>query len=92
MELPIEVCRGRDENVSRSPKVSHCPVANAALLQLARSVLRDDNHQIAVIGFASVSNEAHHAQEILDTAIRYVESSRPDAEVTAVELDVLPAF
>lgn len=53
---------------------------------------RLDNHQIAVIGVASVSNEAHHAQEILDTAIRYVERSRPDAEVTSIEIDVVPAF
>lgn len=53
---------------------------------------RLDNHQIAVMGLAAVSNEAHHAQELLDTAIRYIESSRPDAELTSIEVDVLPAF
>lgn len=51
-----------------------------------------DHRQIIVLGCAAVSNKPHHAEEILQAACRYVEDSRLDAEVVAVDVDVMPAF
>ncbi len=51
-----------------------------------------DNHQLAVIGLSVVSNEAGHAENVLRTAIRYIETSRPDLEVTSVQTDVAAPF
>lgn len=48
-----------------------------------------DTWQLATLGLASVSNDAGHAQEIVEHASRFIEESRPDVEVTAIEVDVL---
>lgn len=48
-----------------------------------------DTWQIATLGISCVSNDARHAQTILEKAVRYVEESRPDLAVTDVEIDVL---
>jgi uncharacterized protein YlxP (DUF503 family) len=53
-------------------------------------VEHQDNHQIAVLGLAAVSNESSHAEDILRNALRQVESSRLDAEVLSADIDVVP--
>lgn len=58
----------------------------------AAEVEGQDRHQWAVIGLAVVSNESGHAREVLEKAARYVESSRLDAELIEIDIDVLPAF
>lgn len=49
-----------------------------------------DSWQIATLGISYVSNDASHAQTVLEKAARYVEESRPDVDVTEVEIDVQP--
>ena len=47
---------------------------------------------VAVIGLAAVSNNAGHAREVIDAAIRFVERTRLDADIGAVEVDVVQVF
>lgn len=56
----------------------------------AAEVDAQDRRQLAVLGLASVSGESGHAEEILDKAVRYIEESRPDVDVTDVYMDVVP--
>jgi uncharacterized protein YlxP (DUF503 family) len=56
----------------------------------AAEVGDQETWQLATLGLACVSNNAGHAEEVLESARRYVEESRPDVVVTAVEIDVLP--
>jgi uncharacterized protein YlxP (DUF503 family) len=51
-----------------------------------------DVWQVATLGIACVSNAAHHAEEILTHAVRYIEASRPDVEITAVQMDLQRAL
>jgi uncharacterized protein len=55
----------------------------------AAEVDAQDRWQIAVLGFASVSSSEHHAREILDAVLDYVEESRLDVEVLEVEVELL---
>jgi uncharacterized protein len=43
----------------------------------------------AEIGLAYVSNSAAHAEEVIEHAIRSIEASRPDIEITQATTDVL---
>ncbi|HEX6800463.1 MAG TPA: DUF503 domain-containing protein [Ktedonobacterales bacterium] len=54
----------------------------------AAEVADQDVRNLAVLGLAYVSSEAGHAAEQLDRAIRYIEQSRPDVEITDVQQDV----
>ncbi len=49
----------------------------------------NDAWQIATIGVACVSNEAHQCERVLDEIVRFVRDSRLDAEVVDVESEVL---
>lgn len=51
-----------------------------------------DRHDLAVLGLAVVSREATHAREVLEEAVRYLERTRLDADVGAVEFEILSAF
>ncbi|MBM3270290.1 MAG: DUF503 domain-containing protein [Candidatus Sericytochromatia bacterium] len=51
-----------------------------------------DKWQIATIGMAYVSNDASHANEVLDKAIDFVETGHWDAEVVDTELELLHVF
>jgi uncharacterized protein len=51
-----------------------------------------DMHQTLVVGFACVSNNAGHADEMVDAALKYVEHMHLDAELIEVERDVLDAI
>ncbi|HLJ82317.1 MAG TPA: DUF503 domain-containing protein [Ktedonobacterales bacterium] len=55
----------------------------------AAEVDAQDLRQLAVLGLASVSGDAAHAEEILEHAVRYIEASRPDVEITDVRLDMV---
>ncbi len=52
----------------------------------------NDRWQIATIGLTCVSNDARHAQEMLDRAVQFVEQTRLDAELIDSEIEVTPAF
>jgi len=49
-----------------------------------------ENRHLAVLGFAAVSNESGHAREIMDRVVRYLDGARLDADIGAVEIDVVP--
>ena len=51
-----------------------------------------DAWQIAVLGISCVSTTALHAEQQLDAALRFVEETRPDVEVTEVETEIFGAF
>jgi uncharacterized protein YlxP (DUF503 family) len=52
----------------------------------------NDRWQIAKLGITCVSNNAGHAREMLDQVVRFIESSRLDAELLESEIDVSQAF
>lgn len=52
----------------------------------------NDRWQIATIGLTCVSNDARHAQEMLDRAVQFVEQTRLDAELIDSEIEVAQAF
>jgi uncharacterized protein YlxP (DUF503 family) len=54
----------------------------------AAEVDTQDKRQLATLGLAYVSGDATHAEEVLDNALRYIEQTRPDVEVSAVSTDV----
>jgi len=56
----------------------------------AAEVSTQESWQVATLGLSYVSGSAKHAQEVIERAARYVEESRPDVEVTDVQIDVLP--
>ncbi len=47
-----------------------------------------ESWQLATLGLAYVSNSAQHAQQVLERASRSIEESRPDVDVTDVQIDV----
>ncbi len=55
----------------------------------AAEVDHQDTWQLATLGLSCVSNDAGHAEEILESARRYIEESRPDVMVTDAEIEVL---
>ncbi len=46
----------------------------------------------AVLGLAAVSNQAEHARDMVETAARFLERTRLDAEIDGLEFDVLSAW
>ena len=55
-------------------------------------VADNDRWQIATIGITCVSNDARHAQEMLDRVVSYIERTRLDAELIESEIEVSRAF
>ena len=51
-----------------------------------------DRWQITMIGITCVSNDARHAQEMLDHVVAFIERTRLDAELLDSEIDVSQAF
>ena len=51
-----------------------------------------ENHNLAVLGIAAVSNDGGHARGLLEDVVRFLERTRLDAEIGAVEFDVLSAL
>ena len=48
--------------------------------------------QNAEIGVAHVSNEAHHAERVLEAVVRFIEETRPDVDVIAVAREIERPF
>ena len=48
--------------------------------------------QIAELGVSCLSNDAGHAREQLDNVVRFIETSRMDAELLNSEIEVSLAF
>ena len=48
--------------------------------------------QLMNIGITCVSNNAHHANEILSKVVAFIENSRFDIEILDYELEITPAF
>jgi uncharacterized protein YlxP (DUF503 family) len=55
----------------------------------AAEVADQEVWQVATLGLSCVANDPAHAEEVLRRAVRYIEDSRPDAEVTDVAVEVL---
>ena len=51
----------------------------------AAEVDDQEEWQLATLGFSCVSNSHRHADEVLDSVIAYIEETRPDVEIIAVE-------
>ncbi len=51
-----------------------------------------DLWQSAELGISCVTSEAKHADEVLAKVIRFVESSRVDAEVVDCETEIISVF
>jgi uncharacterized protein YlxP (DUF503 family) len=56
----------------------------------AAEVRHQEIWQLATLGLSCVSNDAGHAEEILESARRYIEESRPDIIITDAQIDVWP--
>jgi uncharacterized protein YlxP (DUF503 family) len=56
----------------------------------AAEVASQESWQLATLGLSYVSGNAQHAQEVIERAARYVEESRPDVDVTDVQIEVMP--
>jgi uncharacterized protein YlxP (DUF503 family) len=54
----------------------------------AAEVDDQDVWQLATLGLTYASADAAHARSVLDRAARYIEESRPDVEITSVEIDI----
>jgi len=55
----------------------------------ASEVDNQDIWQLTTLGQAYASGDAQHARNVIDKAIRYVEESRPDLDITGDWTDVL---
>lgn len=51
-------------------------------------VEQQDNHKIAVIGFACVTNETQHANSMIDKVINFVENNT-EAEIEDAFIEIL---
>ena len=56
----------------------------------AAEVADQDLRQLATLGLSYVSGDAQHAEEVLDHAARYIEATRPDVEISALSIEVMP--
>jgi uncharacterized protein YlxP (DUF503 family) len=49
-----------------------------------------DNWNVATLGLACVSNDPRHANEVLDKVLHFVERERLDADVSILDVEVIP--
>jgi uncharacterized protein YlxP (DUF503 family) len=56
----------------------------------AAEVDSQDKRQLATLGLSYVSADAQHAEEVLDHAARFIEATRPDVEISDVQVEILP--
>jgi uncharacterized protein YlxP (DUF503 family) len=54
----------------------------------AAEVEEQDKRQIAVLGLAAASGDAGHAEEVLEHALRFIEETRLDVEVSDVRSEL----
>jgi uncharacterized protein len=55
----------------------------------AAEVENQDLRQLATLGLAYVSSSAGHAEEVINHALHYIEASRPDCEITDVQIELM---
>ena len=48
-----------------------------------------DAHQVATLGIVCLSDDPRHSNEVLSKVIDFIESERLDAEVGAVEMEMI---
>jgi uncharacterized protein YlxP (DUF503 family) len=58
----------------------------------AAEVADQEIWQLASLGISCVSGDAGHARALLENVVRYIEESRPDIEITDVQVDVQRPF
>jgi uncharacterized protein YlxP (DUF503 family) len=58
----------------------------------AAEVADQNLRQLATLGLAYVSGDAGHAREVVEHALRYIEATRPDCEITSWDLDVISSL
>jgi uncharacterized protein YlxP (DUF503 family) len=55
----------------------------------AAEVDRLDSWEESIIGLACVANEAAHADEVLNNAVRWIEHNRPDWQVVDWQTEII---
>ena len=88
LRLPENGSLKGKRQVVRSLTTRLCNKFNVAVAEVADN----DRWQIATLGITCVSNDARHAQEMLDRVVRYIERTRLDAELIESEIEVSRAF
>ncbi|MGE5619873.1 MAG: DUF503 domain-containing protein [Sphingomonadaceae bacterium] len=58
----------------------------------AAEIEDQDLWQRAVLGFAVVTNDGHHANEVISSVVNFVESATPQAEMTDYQIDITPVL
>lgn len=58
----------------------------------AAEIEEHDRHQIGVIGLACLSTEARHADEVIARAVRFIETSKHEAELLDYQTEVVHVF
>jgi hypothetical protein len=48
-----------------------------------------ESWNLAQLGVACVSGDARHAQEVVERAVKYIEQTRPDVEISDVVTDLI---
>lgn len=56
----------------------------------AAEVEEQDLWQRAVLGVAVVTNDTHHANEVLSSVVNFIQNANPAAEMTDYEIDITP--
>ena len=51
-----------------------------------------DERQLATLGFACVSNDGRHANEVLSRVVSFIEAIKGDAEIIDYEMEILNPF
>jgi uncharacterized protein len=52
----------------------------------------NDRWQLASLGVACVANTSNHANEVLSSVVRFIETTRPDLELLDYEIEILHAL
>ncbi len=53
-------------------------------------VNENDRWQVAELGIVCVSNDAHHADEVLSKVVNFIQDLRLDAEILEYHIEVIP--
>ena len=86
LELALEGCRSlKDKRQILRSAIER----TRNRFQVAIAEVEDqDLWQRAVIGMACVSGSGHHATDVLEAAIRYIESAHPECEIVGRDLEL----
>lgn len=58
----------------------------------AAEIEDQDLWQRAVLGIAVVTNDTHHANEVLSNVVNFIQGANPAAEMTDYEIDIAPVL